>query len=105
MSDNLNVVPDELRRAAREHRDTAAQLGAVPAGHAEVMASLESLGPVFAGLRDAGHRLLERRRACYEQQAAAHAELADTLCRAADVWEQQEGESAHRLRGIGEAGR
>lgn len=104
MADRLNVVPEDLRRAALEHYATADRLRSVPAGHADIMASLESLGPVFAELRDAGRDLLEQRRVCYERQAAAHAELAERLDVAADAWEQQDTEAAHRLRGITEGG-
>ena len=71
MAERLNVVPGELRAAAREHRDTADQLAGVPAGNAEVMSTLDSLGPIFAEFRTAGAELLEQRRVCYEQQAAA----------------------------------
>ena len=66
------------------------------------MASLESLGPVFADLRDAGRRLLDQRKACYEQQAAAHADLADKLSHAADVWEHHDSDAAAQLRAIPE---
>lgn len=100
MTERLNVVPGELRQAAGEHRQTAEQLGAVSAGHAEVMATLDSLGPIFAEFRDAGAELLEQRRVCYEQQAAAHAELADRLDDAADVWESQDADAAQRLRSV-----
>jgi hypothetical protein len=104
MAEHLNVVPDDLRRAAREHRQTAETLGAVPLGHADVMASLDSLGPIFAEFRAAGAELLDQRRACYEQQAAAHAEMADRLHHAAETWEAQDAESAQRLRNITEGG-
>ncbi|MCW1958893.1 MAG: ESX-1 secretion-associated protein [Mycobacterium sp.] len=97
MAEQLNVAPDELRRAAHEHRQTAESLAVASAGHAEVMTSLESLGPVFAEFRTAGAELLDQRRACYEQQAAAHAEMADRLDHAADVWEGQDVEGAERL--------
>jgi hypothetical protein len=104
MAEHLNVVPDDLRRAAREHRQTAETLGAAPAGHADVMASLDSLGPIFAEFRSAGGELLAQRRACYEQQAAAHAEMADRLNHAAETWEAQDAESAQRLRNVNEGG-
>lgn len=104
MAEHLNVVPDDLRRAAREHRQTAETLGAVPLGHADVLASLESLGPIFAEFRDAGRELLDQRRVCYEQQAAAHAEMADRLHQAAERWEAQDAESAQRLRSVTEGG-
>lgn len=105
MAERLNVVPEELRRAAGEHRQTAERLAAVPAGHAEIMATLDSLGPIFAEFRDAGRQLLDQRRVCYEQQAAAHAELADRLVDAAGSWEQHEAEAARQLRDIAGDGR
>jgi hypothetical protein len=67
------------------------------------MVSLDSLGPIFAEFRDAGKELLEQRRVCYEQQAAAHAEMADRLTQTADAWESQDAEAAQRLRGVTEA--
>lgn len=104
MAERLNVVPGDLRRAAREHLQTADELGAVPARHAEVMSALDSLGPVFAEFRDVGRELLDRRRACYERQSAAHTEMAQRLNRAADTWEQQDAEAAQRLRAVTEDG-
>lgn len=100
MAERLNVVPGELRAAAREHRQTADHLAAVPAGNAQVMATLDSLGPIFAEFRAAGAELLDQRRACYEQQAAAHAEMADRLTRVAQVWEDQDEEAARKLGAI-----
>ena len=97
MAERLHVVPEELRQAAAEHRRIAEQLGTVPAAHPEMMAALESLGPIFAELREAGRELLDQRRACYEQQAAAHAALADRLSSAAQLWEQQDAEAAADL--------
>lgn len=102
MAEHLDVVPEELRLAARGHRSTAEQLRAVPADSADIMASLESLGPVFAELRDAGRDLLEQRRACYDQQAAAHEELADRLDHAATMWEQHDAEAARRVGAVTE---
>ena len=104
MAERISVIPEDLRRAARDHRETADRLSALPASNADIMASLDSLGPVFAELRDAGRVLLEHRRACYEQQAAAHADLADKLGHAADVWEQQDCEAAQRLSVFPEGG-
>jgi len=105
MAERLNVVPDELRQAAGGHRDTAEYLAAVPSGHADIMESLESLGPIFAEFREAGRELLDQRRVCYEQQAAAHAELADRLLDAAGVWERHEADAARQLRGVAEGPR
>ncbi|MCV7344533.1 ESX-1 secretion-associated protein [Mycolicibacterium rhodesiae] len=104
MAERIHVVPDELRRAARDHQDTAEQLSTMPAGHADILASLDSLGPIFGELRDAGRELLDQRRACYEQQAAAHAELATNLRHAADVWEHQDSAAAAELGSITQDG-
>ncbi len=104
MAERIHVVPDELRRAARDHQDTAEQLSTVPVGHADILASLDSLGPIFGELRDAGRELLDQRRACYEQQAAAHAELATNLRHAADVWEHQDSAAAAELGRISQDG-
>jgi CHASE3 domain sensor protein len=104
MAEQVNVIPAQLREAAREHRQRAEQLSAATASHPEIMASLQSLGPIFTELRDAGGELLEQRRACYEQQAAAHVDLADKLSHAADAWEQHDTTSADRLRAVAEEG-
>jgi hypothetical protein len=97
MAEHLNVVPTQLRQAAAEHRDTADYLAAVPARQSDILATLESLGPIFAEFRDAGRELLDQRRVCYEQQAVAHADLASRLTRAADFWEQHDENSARQL--------
>lgn len=102
MAEHLDVAPEELRRVAGEHRDTAEHLRAAPARNAGIMASLESLGPVFAELRDAGRDLLEQRRACYDHQAAAHEELADRLDQAAAIWEQHDRDAAQRITTVAE---
>jgi len=104
MADRINVFPDELRQAACGHRETAETLARVPSQNAAVMATLESLGPVFAELREAGRGLLDQRRICYQQQAAAHAALADQLSNAADVWDQHDSDAAHDLQAITRAG-
>ncbi|MCX2929207.1 ESX-1 secretion-associated protein [Mycobacterium sp. CVI_P3] len=104
MAERIHVVPDELRRAARDHQDIAEQLSTVPSRHADILASLDSLGPIFGELREAGRELLDQRRACYEQQAAAHAELATNLRHAADVWEHQDSAAAAQLGTISEDG-
>ena len=102
MADRITVLPEELRRAARAHRETADYLSTVPSNNAVMLATLESLGPVFADLRAAGSELLDQRRVCYEQQAAAHSDLADQLNYAADVWEQHDAHAARDLRIVSE---
>ena len=48
MAEHLNVVPAQLRQAAGEHRETAEHLASVPSRQADIMSTLESLGPIFA---------------------------------------------------------
>ncbi len=104
MAEHLNVVPAQLRQAAGEHRDTADYLATVPGRQADIMSTLESLGPIFAEFREAGRELLDQRKFCYEQQATAHAELAHRLDRAADFWEQHDEDAARQLRDVAGGG-
>lgn len=104
MADRLTVLPAELCRDADAHRAAADRLAATAAADADILATLDSLGPVFGDLRDAGRALLEERRSCYRQQADAHRELADRLTAAAQTWQQQDADAANRFRGLaGEA--
>lgn len=100
MSEHLDVAPEHLRQAARRHRDTAEHLRAIPAGNADIMTSLASLGPVFADLREAGRELLDQRRFCYERQAAAHDDLAERLDHAAAAWEAHDTGAAAQMRSV-----
>ncbi len=95
VTDHLRAVPAELRQTAWAHGEFADQLA--PDGHAEALEALASLGPVFAEVREAGQALLDQRRALYEQQAAVHAGLADTLTHAAGTWEDHDDDAATRL--------
>ncbi len=100
MAEHLDVSPERLRQVAQYHRDTAEELRAVPAGNAHIMSCLESLGPVFAELRDAGRELLDQRKSSYERQAAAHDDLAARLDHAARTWEQHDNDAAEELRAV-----
>jgi CHASE3 domain sensor protein len=105
MADSIHVVPAHLRQAAAHHQETSDYLRTVPASHPAIQESLDSLGPIFNELRDAGRELLELRRQCYEQQAADHADLADKLTVSATMWEQHEQDAARDLGGIVDRGR
>ncbi|WP_343600532.1 ESX-1 secretion-associated protein [Mycobacterium sp.] len=105
MADRIHVVPAELCAAADRHRQTAEYLRSVPASHAAILESLDSLGPIFGELREAGRELLEHRHVCYHQQADDHVDLADALLVAANAWEQHEDEAARRIGGIVDGGR
>ena len=57
MADSIHVVPAHLRQAAAHHQDTSEYLRTVPSSHAAIQESLDSLGPIFSELRDAGREL------------------------------------------------
>lgn len=100
MADMIRVDPTNLRAAAAKHVETADYLRTVPTRHDAIQESLDSLGPIFGDLREAGRQLLEERRRCYEQQADDHATLADNLTSAAAHWEEHEEERAAAFRSV-----
>ena len=105
MADRIHVVPTHLREAAAHHQETSDYLRTVPSSHAAIQESLDSLGPIFGELREAGRELLELRRQCYEQQADDHADMAHKLTMSATMWDQHEEDAARDLRGIVDDGR
>ena len=105
MADRIHVSPANLREAAGHHQETSAYLRTLPASHEAIQQSLDSLGPIFGDLREAGRELLEQRRLCYEQQADNHTEIADNLTKSAGMWEQHESDAADRLGRISDDGR
>jgi hypothetical protein len=105
MADRIHVVPAQLREAAVRHDETSAYLRTVPSSHPAIQDSLDSLGPIFGELREAGRELLELRRQCYEQQADNHAEMAHNLRMSAAMWDQHDEQAAHDLGGINDGGR
>ena len=105
MADRIHVVPAHLREAAGHHQETSEYLRTLPSSHEAIQQSLDSLGPIFGDLREAGRELLEQRRQCYEQQADNHAEIADHLTKSAGMWEQHEAEAAERIERVSDDGR
>jgi hypothetical protein len=105
MADRIHVVPANLREAAGHHQETSEYLRTLPASHAAMQQSLDSLGPIFGDLREAGRELLEQRRQCYEQQADNHADIADNLTKSAVMWEQHEADAAAKFDRISDDGR
>ncbi len=102
MAEQIHVLVDRLREAAGQHREAAEYLATIPASHPEIQASLDSLGPIYSDLAEAGRHLLEQRRRCYADQAADHADIADNLTTAAALWEQHEQEAAGEFRSLGD---
>ncbi len=100
MADMIRVDPQALRAAATEHADASEYLRGVPGQNAAIQESLDSLGPIFGELREAGRLLLEERRACYDRQADDHAQLAENLTSAAGRWEGHEEERAAQFRSL-----
>ncbi len=105
MADRIHAVPAHLREAAAHHQQTSDYLRTVPASHAAIQESLDSLGPIYSELRGAGRELLELRRQCYEQQADDHADIAQNLRTSAMMWEQHEEDAARSLGRIVDGGR
>jgi hypothetical protein len=99
MADRIHVVPAHLREVADHHQQTSEHLRTMHSSHAAIQESLDSLGPIFSELRDAGRELLELRRQCYRQQADDHAEIAQNLQTSAISWEQHERDASGKLGG------
>jgi Excreted virulence factor EspC, type VII ESX diderm len=100
MADRIHVVPDNLRQAAGHHQETSEYLRTLPSSHQAIQDSLDSLGPIFGELREAGRELLEQRRMCYEQQADRHEKMAENLTKSASMFEEQEAQTVQRLKRI-----
>ena len=100
MADRIYVVPENLRQAAGHHQETSEYLRTLPSSHQAIQDSLDSLGPIFAELREAGRELLEQRRMCYEQQADSHAQMAENLTKSASMFEEQEAQAVQRLKRV-----
>src|SRR6201988_5566871 len=92
MADRIHVGPANLREAAGHHQETSEYLRTLPSSHQAIQQSLDSLGPIFGELREAGRELLEQRRICYEQQADSHATIAENLTKSANMWEEHAAE-------------
>jgi hypothetical protein len=105
MADRIHVVPANLREAAGHHQETSEYLRTLPSSHQAIQQSLDSLGPIFGELREAGRALLEQRRQCYEQQADNHAEIADNLTKSASMWEQHESDAVDKIEHISDDSR
>jgi hypothetical protein len=100
MADRIYVVPENLRQAAGHHQETSEYLRTLPASHQAIQDSLDSLGPIFGELREAGRELLEQRRMCYEQQADSHAQMAENLTKSASMFEEQESQAVQELKRV-----
>jgi hypothetical protein len=104
MADSIRVDLANLRDAATRHTEAADYLRGMPDSHDAIQASLDSLGPIFGELREAGRDLLDQRRVCYLGHADEHAGMAQRLHDAATNWEAHEQDRAAAFRALGEEG-
>lgn len=86
----ISITPEVLIAAANGHAKAAEYLRTVPASNDAIQACLDSLGPVYAELREEGRAKLEERRLNYQQQADDHQDTADKLKHVHSVWDQGE---------------
>ena len=100
MSQPIQVDPALLRRAADGHNEAAEYLRSVPKSNEDLQATLDSLGPVYASLREQGRITLEQRRLSYEGQAKAHEGLSAHLDTANAMWGSHEEHTAAEFRGL-----
>src|SRR3984957_16124464 len=98
MVDRIHVVPANLREAAGHHEETSEYLRTLPSSHPAIQESLDSLGPIFGELREAGRELLVERRQCYEQQADSQDALAQHRTNSASMSEGHEREARIAVR-------
>lgn len=102
MSDDIKLDPETIRRAAAGHTAAADYLRTVPESNADIMACLESLGPVYAQLREEGRTKLDERHASYHQQAADHEDAALGLNTVNAQWANHEQDAHDRFRRLSE---
>lgn len=100
MPEKIHVNPDVLITAAGNHREVSEYLSTATASHADIEATLNSLGPIYSEFRQAAVSLLDARKNCYDDQADAHAEMSDNLQRAVAMWDEHEDAAANTFRGL-----
>ncbi|MGD9622262.1 MAG: type VII secretion target [Mycolicibacterium sp.] len=98
MTEPIKISPEALRQAAAGHTEAADYLRTVPSSNAAIQNALDSLGPVYAELREEGRAKLDERRRSYESQAADHENVAANLTEAHNKWDTHEQEAAQAFR-------
>ena len=66
------------------------------------MASLESLGPVYAQLREEARSKLDERKSSYHEQASSHENCAAGLNAVNTMWDNHEQDAQGRFRQLTE---
>ncbi|GAT07707.1 ESX-1 secretion-associated protein [Mycolicibacterium novocastrense] len=100
MTEPIHVTPEVLRDAADGHQAAAEYLRTVPASNEDIQATLDSLGPVYAELREEARIKLDERRQNYEAQAADHDATAAGLRQAHALWDNHERSSTTAFRAL-----
>jgi Excreted virulence factor EspC, type VII ESX diderm len=100
MAEPMKVTPKILLTAAQGHTAAADYLRTVTASNDAIQQTLDSLGPVYAELREEGRLKLDERRRNYEAQAADHAKTAANLHQALANWDTHERDAAQRFGGL-----
>ncbi len=100
--DQIHVDAEVTQRAADGHASAAQYLRSVPDSNEAIMTCLESLGPVYAELREAGRSKLDERKACYHAHADEHDRVAAGLQQVNTVWSNHEEDSGAAFRALRE---
>ena len=100
MTEPIKVTPAILDAAAQGHTSAADYLRIVPASNEAIQQTLDSLGPVYAELREEARLKLDERRRNYEAQAADHETTAANLQQTIATWDTHEQDAAQRFRGL-----
>ena len=99
MSD-IHINREVLQDATAGHNEAANYLRGVTSTNEQIQAALDSLGPVYAELREEGRATLAKRAQSYANQADAHEETAIGLNKADQIWEGQEADADQRFRAL-----
>lgn len=102
MSETIKSNHEVISRAAADHAAAADYLRTVPESNDDIMACLESLGPVYAELREEGRTKLDERHASYHQQADDHDAAAAGLHAVNERWESHEQDAQTLFRQLRE---
>lgn len=102
MSEDIRIDREVIQRAADGHTAAADYLRAVPESNEGIMASLESLGPVYAQLREEARGKLAERKSSYHDQASSHENAAAGLTTVNTMWDNHEQDAQGRFRNLTE---
>lgn len=97
---HISISKDVLINAATGHSKAAEYLAGVPASNDAIQATFDSLGPIYAGIREEARLKLEERRQSYEAQAAEHSDTAEKLRTAESSWTQGEVEAREAFKAL-----